>query len=85
VREDPAGRLNASAAYEDYKSAASINGLPAMSQKTFGTMLTAKAMNSAGRIVKIKTDVYSGLSFAGDSRPLDIATEATGYAPGLHR
>jgi hypothetical protein len=88
LKEDAAGRLSAKGAYEDYRSACAINSYPPMSQTAFGSMIGAKAAASGGRISRLKTGgniVYVGLSFAGESAPLDVAAENVGYAPGLHR
>lgn len=68
VKLDPDGLLAASGAYADYHETCRTNRLPPLSGKGFGDLLTAKAVNSGGRIEKIKRSgvFYKGLAFAGD-------------------
>ena len=84
VRADSAGKLSASAAFADYEGACQLNGLPPMSAKKFGDLLTARAEASGGRIGKVKsagTIFYTGLAFAGEPMPLTVAGEQFAALP----
>ena len=75
VKHRPDGKLSATAAYQDYSAACNLNGLPAMTERKFYDLLTAKAENSGGRIGKTKIQgliYYTGLAFAGE--PEQITT-----------
>lgn len=88
VRMEPTARLSASGAFEDYKAACMINGYPALSQKKFGDMLTAKATNSGGRIAKVMSsgsNFYTGLALVGERAAMDIAADGFTAVPAQRR
>lgn len=75
IRSESAGKLSASAAFADYEGACSLNGLPPVSAKKFGDLLTARAEASGGRIGKVKSAgaiFYTGIAFAGEPMPLAV-------------
>jgi hypothetical protein len=86
---DPAGRLSASAAYEDYAQTCRMNAQPPLSSKKFGDLLTSRASASGGRIGKIKSggQFYTGIRFTAESDPIDVEFEPAtdGLAGTPHR
>jgi hypothetical protein len=64
----PGGEVTGSQAYRDYEETCRLNGIEPMSAGKFGTLLTARAANSDGQVVKLKTGgtmTYRGWQLPG--------------------
>lgn len=81
VFQTPSGRLSSSAAFEDYRESCVLNGLPPMTLKAFGDLLTSKATASSGQISKLKSRgsiFYLGIAFSSERGAIDVV----GVHPG---
>lgn len=61
--------VQGSLAYKDYQEACRLTGVEPLSMTKFGTLMTARAANSDGRVIKSKINgniVYQGWSLVGD-------------------